>query len=275
MSGTSLAQYVGTPEKWPTPATRDHKGANGADHLENGTGRRHLDQLPNFVEHVWSTPRSSDGEKGGPNQSFRSGSGLPLPSQAHKWATPSVADTTGGRMNRSGARSGEMLLKGQAAIVSKQWPTPRSHEVGGYQYDHGNPKKPYLTLTGMACSRPAQINGTYGTSSRTVLLNYYLRIRATTSSELRSEMRALLRLAIRRRGRGWTRSAPAAYVRPSFRRSLNPRFVAWLMGWPPPASTGFGFSATAWSRWRQAMRSALLSLGLPPEDQPRQADLFA
>ena len=174
-----------------------------------------------------------------------------------------------------GARSGEMLLKGQAAIVSKQWPTPRSHEVGGYQYDHGNPKKPYLTLTGMACSRPAQINGTYGTSSRTVLLNYYLRIRATTSSELRSEMRALLRLAIRRRGRGWTRSAPAAYVRPSFRRSLNPRFVAWLMGWPPPASTGFGFSATAWSRWRQAMRSALLSLGLPPEDQPRQADLFA
>lgn len=77
--------------RWPTPAARDFKGANGANHLENGTGRLHLDQLPNFV--------------------------------AHLWQTPSVADTTGGRMTRSGDRSGEMLLKGQAAAFSLQDPT--------------------------------------------------------------------------------------------------------------------------------------------------------
>lgn len=54
-------------EQWPTPAARDHKGANGADHLENGTGRLHLDQLPNFVSHCLppdhptrSGPTSSD-----------------------------------------------------------------------------------------------------------------------------------------------------------------------------------------------------------------------
>lgn len=37
---------------WPTPAARDHKGINSTDHVEvNGTGRMHLDQLPNFVAH--------------------------------------------------------------------------------------------------------------------------------------------------------------------------------------------------------------------------------
>lgn len=41
---------------WPTPASRDYKGANGPDHLENGTGRLHLDQLPNFVAHSYSLP---------------------------------------------------------------------------------------------------------------------------------------------------------------------------------------------------------------------------
>jgi len=40
----------------PTPAARDGKGENGVEHLENGTGRKHLDQLPNFVAHVFSRP---------------------------------------------------------------------------------------------------------------------------------------------------------------------------------------------------------------------------
>lgn len=41
---------------WPTPASRDHKGENSTAHLENGTGRMHLDQLPNFVAHSFSHP---------------------------------------------------------------------------------------------------------------------------------------------------------------------------------------------------------------------------
>lgn len=41
---------------WPTPASRDWKGENGADHLTNGTGRLHLDQLPNFVAHCFTPP---------------------------------------------------------------------------------------------------------------------------------------------------------------------------------------------------------------------------
>ena len=43
---------------WPTPAARDHKGANAEAHLEAGTGRKHLDQLPNYVVHLWPTPNA-------------------------------------------------------------------------------------------------------------------------------------------------------------------------------------------------------------------------
>lgn len=112
---------------WPTPAARDHKGTNSPDHLQNGTGRLHLDQLPNFVEHVFSL---------------------------------------------------------QLQVIS----------TGGEQ------------------SRPA-------------------------------------------------------------RRTLNPSFVEWLMGWPP-GWTDSACSATELSRFKQRMRSALSQLGLPREAPPAQLALF-
>lgn len=63
------------------------------------------------------------------------------------------------------------------------------------------------------------------------------------------------------------------------RRTLNPLFVEWLMGWPPgwtflgltpPASSGCACSVTALSRFRADMRSALSSLGTPPAAPPEQ-----
>lgn len=57
---------AGQAEKfWPKPASRDHKGENSADHLEAGTGRLHLDQLPNFLKFRFSHPdqTTADGEK--------------------------------------------------------------------------------------------------------------------------------------------------------------------------------------------------------------------
>jgi len=49
-------QAVRVMETWPTQASRDWKGENSTDHLENGTGRLHLDQLPNFVAHCFTPP---------------------------------------------------------------------------------------------------------------------------------------------------------------------------------------------------------------------------
>jgi len=54
---------------WPTPAARDSKGANSAEHcLVTGKGRKHMDQLPNAVAHggtttpqTWATPTASTG----------------------------------------------------------------------------------------------------------------------------------------------------------------------------------------------------------------------
>ncbi len=232
---------------WPTPATRDHKGANGEAHLENGTGRLHLDQLPNFVAHVWekgsawptprtvtggpesaarkqelgrknsgggdlqaaaldwvtgsprATPRASDGEKGGPGQSF-SGGGIPLPAQAAAWETPSVACATGGQMSRSGDRKDELLLTGQAVQVTdaaSSLPVPATYQVGG-----------------------------------------------TSSKD---------------------------------RRILNPLFVEWLMGWPPGWTlvgwTDLGCSATGLSLFKAHMRFALSQLASPPA-APAQLSLF-
>jgi hypothetical protein len=218
----------------PTPTANDWKGSGPT--LERKDGKMRGDRLDYAVEQVWSTPRATDGEKGGPNQSFGAG-GIPLPAQTAQWSTPTSLSYN------------------------------ESHQPG-------NSKSMNETLR-LASFLPGQATPTHGNSSPSALLTFYRRMRATTDSGLRSEMRALLRMAIRQRGRGWTRKAPTAFVRPSFRRSLNPCFVAWLMGWPPIASIGFGFSETEWWTWRQRMRSALSQLASPAEAPAEQLSLFA
>jgi len=48
---------AGQAASWPTPAARDAKGANSEAHVTtNGSGRMHLDQLPNYVAHAFSRP---------------------------------------------------------------------------------------------------------------------------------------------------------------------------------------------------------------------------
>jgi hypothetical protein len=193
------------------------------------------------VEHIWqastwSTPRATDGEKGGPNQSFRNGAGLPLPSQAFQWPTPSVADTTGGRMSRSGDRANEPLLKGLAPIVSEKVsarPTPAVTDSNGARNRTSGRSDPNskhhdgVTLNDaiLLYSLPDPTTSTHGVSSSTE------------------------------------------------RRTLNPLFVEWLMGWPP-GWTDFACSATALSRWKAAMRSALSQLASPSAAPPAQLALF-
>ena len=53
----------------PTPASRDHKGANSESHMDRSTGALHLDQLPNFVEHCFhpDPATSTHGAKSSPS----------------------------------------------------------------------------------------------------------------------------------------------------------------------------------------------------------------
>ncbi|MER8602816.1 hypothetical protein NKH48_03340 [Mesorhizobium sp. M1233] len=218
-------------QNWPTPTANDWKGSGPT--LERKDGQMRGDRLDYATEQLWSTPRATDGEKGGPNQSFRNGTGLPLPSQAHQWSTPSVADTTGGRMSRSGDRSSELLLKGQAAVLSDQWATPRAKEDGQWQNANRQQTKQTLTLTGQA-------QAIYSPLAQVTV----------KTGKLHSKER----------------------------RSLNPLFVEWLMGWPPGWTllvwTDLGCSETALCLFKQRMRFALSQLALPAEAPPAQLALF-
>jgi len=143
----TAAQGFQQASAWPTPAARDHKGANSESHMDRSTGSKHLDQLPNFVQHLWQTPQ-----------------------------TPG-----GGAKSRGQDRMDEPLLAGQAETLAQ------------------------------ACSRPDH-------------------------------------------------PTPAGPTSSDPPRRLNPQFVAWLMGWPPLAETGCGFSATEWFLYKQQLRSAFCGI---------------
>ncbi len=123
-------------QRWPTPAVADTEGGR-----KGRSGSRSGELLLNGLAATWSTPRASDGEKGGPNMSFGAG-GTPLPSQAVNWQTPSVVDATGRAYQRAKGRTyptldGEarsypdrpMLEDGQTSLPKGQVLNPRFVEA--------------------------------------------------------------------------------------------------------------------------------------------------
>ena len=77
--------------------------------------------------------------------------------RSQMWGTPSVADVDGGRMHRSGTRSNELLLKGQAAQLVESWATPTARD---HRSIHASPEtlarnsRPLSEQVGDFCSRP-------------------------------------------------------------------------------------------------------------------------
>lgn len=87
-TGLSLHTVMAGVSYWPTPTVADVQGGR-----KTRSGTRSAEALLNGLM-TWSTPRASDGAKGGPNQSFGAG-GQPLPAQMHQaaaWVTPSARD---------------------------------------------------------------------------------------------------------------------------------------------------------------------------------------
>lgn len=55
-------------KNWPTPASRDSKGENSETHATlTGGGRKHMDQLPNFVAYSPLAQAINDGRKSSPS----------------------------------------------------------------------------------------------------------------------------------------------------------------------------------------------------------------
>jgi hypothetical protein len=76
---------------WPTPTASDHKSRSASP----ATLARNARPLRELVYAFWPTLRASDGEKGGPNQSF-GGGGQPLPSGVSTAARSSNAPMENG-----------------------------------------------------------------------------------------------------------------------------------------------------------------------------------
>ncbi|MHC2298172.1 hypothetical protein ACVJBD_002378 [Rhizobium mongolense] len=203
VKGSSSSQW---PSSWPTAAVTDSFGARNRTAWRSNPDSKHHDGVTlNDAIVLWATPTQVHRKSEKAMRPFADGGQSSPPAieqQAETltntlWATPSVADTSGGRMTRSGDRSNEPLLKGQSDALSSRL-------------------DPMIYPVGQVSSHP--------------------------------------------------------------RRSLNPLFVEWLMGWPPgwtlAAWTDFACSVTELSLWKQRMRSVLLQLGLPQEAPPAQLALF-
>lgn len=226
-------------EHWATPRTIS--GGANSKRKERGAGG------PDLQEQVqaWATPRASDSEKGSPNMRGSKGD-VPLPGQAANWPTPAQRDYKG--VNSVA----HVTLNSTGSMHLDQLPNFVEHVFLPSQSSF----PAQATRDGPSCCNPA--------------LSLYLRIRHTTDSKLRSEMRALLRMAVRspepgrKWRRGWTRTRSAPFVRPSFRRRLNPTFVEALMRWPTGWSAS-DCSATALTPWLRHMRGFVWTLGTASE----------
>ncbi len=98
---------------WPSPQARD--GRDGRISPATVAKTAHARPLNEFAVTMWSTPRASDGAKGGPNMSFGAG-GTPLPTQAvAMWATPCTTDDRRGSVMPEKSRSRK---KGQPKILN-------------------------------------------------------------------------------------------------------------------------------------------------------------
>lgn len=173
---------------WASPRTSDTNGVGL--HGDGGMDLR-------TQASMWGTPRASDGEKGGPNQSFGAG-GTPLPAMAVEFQAS--ARPTPATRDHKGSGPAEIRKDGKSRMCHLDFAAER-----GFPSPH-----------------PDQ-------------------------------------------------TTPAGPQSSSERRSLNPRFVEWLMGLP------FGWTScdcaeTGFSLWQQRARGLLSTLCSPPS--ARQGSLF-
>jgi hypothetical protein len=217
-----------------------HPGTANYNPAGNSDFTRKAEALALGITGNWSTPKATDGVKGGPGQSYGSGGMPPLPAQAAQWQTP-VADDQVDRLHGKINSRGEPKLSAQAL----QWPTPAAQNWKGsseasitradgksrmdilhYRAEQGfTHPDPAITPAGLQPSHHAPIS------------------RPLWASMIASHGRTVSRRTLKGRSR----------------RRLNPIFVGWLMGWPIGHAL-CACSATEFTLWQRRMRGALSRL---------------
>lgn len=163
-------------ETWRTPNARQKGGGSYSDprkaELRMASGHQINLQDEMVIAANWSTPRASDGEKGGPNQSFGAG-GQPLPAQMHQfqvspWVTPSSRDwkdSPGMATNREDGRS---RLDQLPRLMAVTWVTPQARDgskgkEGPRPHDTGISLPQHVAATVLSGPTP---NGSSATTER-------------------------------------------------------------------------------------------------------------
>jgi hypothetical protein len=189
----------------------------------------------------WGTPMASERAQSPRDVDH----GIQLANQTEKWETPSVALTDGTRASRSGDRSDELLLTGQALASRDHWTTP-TRDVAERETPYAQGGTP-LQLQASRSQRQDQTtpDGAMYSKARRFVLRLY---RTLSSPRIPS----------------WSRLR--AWVVRSQRRKLSEWFVEWLHGWP----TGWTDSETAVTEfqvWLRRSRGQLLRLLSTPVDR--------
>lgn len=178
---------------------------------------------------LWSTPRASDGEKGGPNQSFTAG-GIPLPAQTADWATPRASDNEN-RTTHNAPTHGEshgMTLAGQ----TDDWATPSARD-----WKSGEASQETLQGNARPLNEQATAWQTPASPSGHRVRDWVVTALSITSSNFSDATLERLGRSISQNcetpsdGSESSKSGQTSLPR-SQRKRLNPMFVTWLMNFP-------------------------------------------
>jgi hypothetical protein len=280
---------------WPTAKAE----WSGPDRKRRDTGKPQSD-LPTRVS-MWPTPIATDGEKA-PNHYSRGPSNPGLPMRAKLWPGPDAQvmnfyEEPETFLVRK-ARQQEKRINGDGmgtplAMAVKMWPAPisRDHRSGYASEDtleeNARPLNEFVvsmwrTPTASDPKRGDRPDWTPDPKAGEHSLNRQAMLWSTPTVNGNSNRKG----SSEESGDGLRTQACDRFSLPdptnsttgamssSERRTLNPLFVEWLMGWPE----GW-ISFACWEmelfHFKQAMRFVLLQLGLPPEAPPAQLGLFA
>jgi DNA (cytosine-5)-methyltransferase 1 len=120
---------------WPAPTARDHRSIHASQDTHHSNSRP-LSEAAG----LWAAPLASELRQ----RPGRFAQGVAsLPAQATLWATPTVADTEGGRLSRSGERADELLLRGQALRLVSH-PDPLAMTTGEKRLPSGLVLNPWF-----------------------------------------------------------------------------------------------------------------------------------
>jgi hypothetical protein len=134
---------VALDNQWPTPTAHDGRrpGDDALNSTQHANLKREAMQWPtpkaNAFEEDPQTFHARNAELAASQSKGASGMPLAVAVQSGQWETPTAALTNGKRQARSGDRSDELLLTGQALATSELWTTPTTDFDRNGKYQQG------------------------------------------------------------------------------------------------------------------------------------------